>query len=291
MITKETFKEKTLFSFEIFPPKKTNDPSSIYKMLSDLKGLSPDYISVTFGAGGSDAFKQNTVNIAETIQREHHLESVAHLPAINLDRQQISDTLDKFEARGISNVLALRGDRVEGIEPKKDFPYAADLIAFIKQRGGFSVSAACYPEKHVEAASRAEDIRHLKNKVDAGADYLITQLFFDNQYFYDFSERCDIADIRVPIQAGIMPVINKRQIERIVEIAEVKLPEKFLKIMSRYENNPEAMRDAGIAYAIDQIVDLVTQGVDGVHLYTMNNPYVARRIYEATKSLFDVHKK
>ena len=179
---------------------------------------------------------------------------------------------------------------VEGVTPKSDFPYAADLIQHIKQRGGFSIGAACYPECHTESKNCIQDIKYLKQKVDAGVDNLITQLFFNNERFYEFSEKCAIADINVPVQAGIMPVINKRQIERIVQLADVKLPEKFLKVMQRYEHNPEAMRDAGIAYAIDQIVDLITQGVDGVHLYTMNNPYVAKRIYQATKTLFDTEK-
>lgn len=291
MLSRDLFNKKTLFSFEIFPPKKTNDPSSIYKMLTELQGLSPDYISVTLGAGGNDAFKQNTINIAQTIQQQHHVESVAHLPAINLEKHQVNDILDELDAKGINNVLALRGDMVDGVTPKKDFPYAADLIQHIKQRGNFSIAAACYPESHTESASCVKDIKYLKQKVDAGVDNLITQLFFNNERFYEFSEKCAIADINVPIQAGIMPVINKRQIERIVQITDVKLPQKFLKIMQRYEHNPEAMRDAGIAYAIDQIVDLITQGVDGVHLYTMNNPYVAKRIYEATKSLFDAGKQ
>ncbi|HOD02145.1 MAG TPA: methylenetetrahydrofolate reductase, partial [Clostridiales bacterium] len=171
--------------------------------------------------------------------------------------------------------------------PKYDFKYASDLISFIRENGDFNIIGACYPEGHFEASSLIEDIRNLKKKTDAGASHLITQLFFDNGYFYSFRERAVIAGIDVPIQAGIMPVVNKKQIERMVSLCKVDLPKKFLSMMTKYENNPSAMRDAGIAYAVDQIVDLLAQGVDGIHLYTMNNPYIARRIYEAVSSLID----
>jgi methylenetetrahydrofolate reductase (NADPH) len=190
-----------------------------------------------------------------------------------------------FESAGIKNILALRGDINPDFEPKDDFKYASDLISFIKENGDFNIIGACYPEGHIECPTIIEDIRNLKKKVDAGASQLITQLFFDNDYFYSFRERTAIAGINVPIEAGIMPVVNKKQIERIVSLCGVKLPRKFLSIMERYENHPDAMRDAGIAYAIDQIVDLIAQGVDGIHLYTMNNPYIAYRIHEAINSL------
>jgi methylenetetrahydrofolate reductase (NADPH) len=208
-----------------------------------------------------------------------------HLPGINLTKSQVLKTLDDLREAGIENILALRGDVDPSIEPKGDFKHASDLISFIKENGDFNIIAACYPEGHVECPSVIEDIRNLKAKVDAGADHLITQLFFDNSYFYSFLERVAIAGINVPIQAGIMPATNKKQIERIVSLCGVSLPKKFLYVLNRYEDHPEAMRDAGIAYAVDQIVDLIAQGADGIHLYTMNEPYVALRICEAINAL------
>lgn len=189
---------------------------------------------------------------------------------------------------GVENILALRGDLVPDVPPKKEFKHASELITFIKETKDydFGISGACYPEGHLDSRNQVEDILNLKKKVDAGAQHLISQLFFDNEVFYDFVDKARIAGINVPIEAGIMPVTNKKQIERMVSLCGASLPRKFTKMMSRYENKPEAMRDAGIAYAVNQIVDLVSQGVDGVHLYTMNNPYVAKRISESVKSLF-----
>ncbi len=169
--------------------------------------------------------------------------------------------------------------------PQKDFRYASELCAYIRAHGDFDVSGACYPEVHVDAADAAEDVLNLKKKVDAGAQHLISQLFFDNAVFYRFLERTKIAGIGVPIEAGIMPVTNKRQIERMVSLCGASLPPKFVKIMQRYESKPEALRDAGIAYAVEQIVDLLANGVDGIHLYTMNNPTVAKKITRAVETL------
>ena len=179
----------------------------------------------------------------------------------------------------------MRGDIPDGGYVKGDFKYASDLISFIKVHGDFDIIAACYPEGHIESESKIEDIQNLKHKVDAGVDHLITQLFFYNEYFYSFLERCQLAGINVPIEAGIMPVINKRQIERMASLCGSTVPKKFVTMMERYEDNPVAMRDAGIAYAVDQIVDLIAQGVQGIHLYTMNNPYIARKIHEAVYNL------
>lgn len=287
MRTDTLFKEKTVFSYEIFPPKRTAPIDTIYHTLDRLKGQHPDFISVTLGAGGAGA-NLSTVDIAQKIQDEQFLPSVAHLPAVNFSKAEIVTILTELKQKKVENILALRGDFLPGKEPKKDFAYANDLVAFIKEQGEFNIIGACYPETHSDAATSVEDIRNLKRKVESGTNQLITQLFFDNQYFYTFKEKCDIAGIDVPIQAGIMPVVNKKQIERMVKMSNVTLPTKFLKMMERYEHNPEAIRDAGIAYAINQIVDLVTQGADGIHLYTMNNPYVAQKIREATRSLFEV---
>ena len=280
----DLFKRKSIFSFEVFPPKRTGSVNTIYDTVEKLKSLNPDFISVTYGAGGSEN-KDSTLKIASAIKNNYGIESVAHLPCINLTKSDVLKMLEDFKSAGVKNILALRGDINPNFTPKKDFKYASDLITFIRENGDFNIIAACYPEGHNESPSIIEDIRNLKRKVDAGANQLITQLFFDNSYFYSFRERAAIAGINVPIQAGIMPVVNKKQIERMVTLCRVNLPKKFLTIMQRYEDNPEAMRDAGVAYAIDQIVDLIAHGVDGIHLYTMNNPDIAHRIYEAINTL------
>lgn len=284
MKTRKIFDQKQVLSFEIFPPKRTAPVDTIYHTLDGLKGLKPDFISVTYGAGGSENFTA-TLDIATAIKRDYNIESVAHLPCAALTKSEVLQFLDKCKAGKIENILALRGDKQPDVVYKSEFKYASDLISFIQENGEFNLLGACYPEGHNESANIVEDIHHLKAKVDAGADQLVSQLFFDNRYFYEFTERCSLAGIHVPIEAGIMPVINKKQIERMVTLCGVHLPDKFVKMMERYEDHPEAMRDAGIAYAVDQIVDLITQGVDGIHLYTMNNPYVARRIYEAVATL------
>jgi methylenetetrahydrofolate reductase (NADPH) len=286
MKTIELFTDKPILSFEIFPPRRTAAVDSIYSTLEDLRDLKPGFISVTYGASGSDNYN-STLEIASTIKSNYEVESVAHLACIRLTKEDALAHLDGFKEAGIENILALRGDLPEDAAPNDDFTYASDLVSFIKQNGDFNVIGACYPEGHTESSDIVSDVRNLKIKVDAGVDQLVTQLFFDNDCFYRFRERASLAGISVPIQAGIMPVINKKQIMRITTLCGVSLPDKFVKMMNRYDGNPEAMRDAGIAYAIDQIVDLITQGVDGIHLYTMNNPYVAQRIYEAVHRLID----
>lgn len=285
MKTNDLFSKKQVFSFEVFPPKRTAGIHTIYNTLDGLRGLNPDFISVTYGAGGSNNF-QSTMSIATSIKKDYGIESVAHLPCISLSKTDVDDFLTACTENQIENILALRGDSNPDLPPSKDFKHASDLIAYIKETSDFNVVGACYPEGHQESKTIVEDIHNLKRKVDAGASHLVTQLFFDNQYFYEFKERCSLAGIHVPIEAGIMPVVNKKQIERMVSLCGVHLPDKFVKMMARYEHNPTAMRDAGIAYAINQIVDLLAQGVDGIHLYTMNNPYIAHKIYDATHNLF-----
>lgn len=284
MKTSTLFDGKKVLSFEIFPPKQPASIDVIYDTVAQLKELEPDFISVTYGATGGGA-RSKTVEIASTVKNIYGIESVAHLPGINLSKSEVLGLLSQFEEQGIKNILALRGDVNPNIPAKGDFKYASDLIAFIKEQGDFNIIGACYPEGHVESGGIIKDIQHLKAKVDAGTDQLITQLFFDNDYFYSFRERATIAGINTPIQAGIMPVVNKKQIERMVDLCGVDLPKKFLTMMERYQDNPIAMREAGIAYAIDQIVDLITQGVDGIHLYTMNKPDIAYRIYQAINKL------
>lgn len=275
---------KTVLSFEVFPPKKTSPVETIYDTLGQLKDLSPDFISVTYGAGGNAA---NTVtcDIASYIANTLNIPSVAHLTCVYSTKETVLKQLEMFREKGVENILALRGDVNPEIPRLHDFEYASDLTAFIKANGDFHVSGACYPEGHLEAPSIVEDIRNLRHKTDAGAEHLMSQLFFDNSAFYNFREKALIAGINVPIEAGIMPVVNKKQIERMVSMCGASLPAKFSKVMQKYENNPEALRDAGIAYAVDQIVDLISNGVDGIHLYTMNNPYVARKISESIKNL------
>lgn len=284
MKTAEIFKNKTVFSLEVFPPKPDSDESVIYDTLEELSDIRPDFISVTYGAGGGKNGCK-TIQIASDIITKYDTTSVAHLPCINLTKKQAAEILDTIEARGIENVLALRGDIPDNTAPTGDFSHADELVSFISENYDLNIIAACYPELHPESRNAADDMIHLKNKVNCGVSHLITQLFLDNEYFYDFLENTQTAGIDVPIEAGIMPVTNKRQIERMIKLCGIKLPAKFARVLERYADNPIALRDAGIAYAVDQITDLVAEGVDGIHLYTMNNPYVAHKIYEAVQSL------
>lgn len=277
-------KDKTVFSFEVFPPKKESPIESVYGKLEEICALKPDFVSVTYGAGGSGGHSR-TCGIASQIKNTYGVESMAHLTCVNSTKQMIDFMLGDFQAHGIENILALRGDYVPGVEPQTDFRYSSDLTAYIRSKGEFDICGACYPEVHIEAENEVQDVLNLRKKVEAGATHLISQLFFDNSVFYRFIERTRIAGIDVPIEAGIMPVTNKKQIERMVSMCGASLPAKFSKIMQKYENKPEALRDAGIAYAVEQIVDLISNGADGIHLYTMNNPYIARKITEAVSSL------
>lgn len=275
---------KTVLSFEVFPPKSTSPIETIYNTLELLCDLDPAYISVTYGAAGGA--KSHCCEIASRIRNVHGIEPVAHLTCVSNTKEQISSILNDFDSNGIENVLALRGDIIPGQPRCTDFMYANELTAFIKeQHPDFDVCGACYPEVHVESENEIDDILNLKKKVEAGASHLISQLFFDNNFFYSFLQKARIAGINVPVAAGIMPVMKKQQIERMVSTCGASLPPKFSKMMQKYADNPEALRDAGIAYAVNQIVDLISNGVDGIHIYTMNNPYVARAIYDSIKSL------
>lgn len=277
-------KKRPVISFEIFPPKRDTALKNIDATLEVLSSLHPDFISVTFGAGGS-VTNSATVELASKIKKTYGIETVAHLTCLNYNREEISQIVADLKAHDIQNILALRGDRNPNLEPKTDFTYAADLIKYVRQISDLGISAACYPECHQESKNRIDDIKHLKEKVDAGAEHLISQLFFDNEVFYDFVERARIAGVNVPIEAGIMPVINKAQIERMVTLCGASLPTKFKRILDRYENNKEALFDAGITYAVNQIIDLIASGTEGIHIYTMNNPVVAQRICDAIKNL------
>lgn len=276
---------KIIYSFEVFPPKPDSPVESVSGAFAELAALKPDFISVTYGAGGGLNGGKLTCELAAQLKNKYGIRPMAHLPCISYTREEIRDILRMFREYGISDVLALRGDKSPERPAKEDFRYASELIEFIHSEGDFAISAACYPETHPEAHSAADDLRHLKEKVDKGACHLISQLFFSNENFYQFREKCDLLDIHVPIEAGIMPVTNARQISRMVALCGASLPRKFTVMMQRFSHSPEAMRDAGIAYAVDQIVDLAANGVDGIHLYTMNNPYVARRITEAVSGI------
>jgi len=279
---------KAKFSFEIFPPKKDMPVEVIYNTLDGLTDLNPDFISVTCGAGGSSSnASERMIEVAAAIKEKYHKKSVAHIPAINLDKGDVEKILSQLELRGIDEILALRGDKVPNVEPKNIFPHAVDLISFIREKTDkkFKIYAACYPEGHTESTDFDADINFLKAKVDAGVDGLITQLFFDNDHFYYFMEKIRALGINVPVEAGIMPLTKKKQIERMVNICGASLPVKFRKILDRYGYNADALQEAGIVYALNQIVDLLAHGVDGIHLYVMNNVYVARRISDVVKSL------
>lgn len=287
MHIKELFKEKeVVFSFEIFPPKPTSPIETIYDTLDGLQGLNPDYISITYGAGGS-VNNNRTCKLSSLVKNKYGIEALAHLTCIGSTKNEISKILDNLNENGIENVLALRGDVHEGNSSIGEFNNSQELINHIKETKKFGIAAACYPEGHIESRNIDRELEILKLKEKAGAEYLISQLFFDNNYFYKFLNFVEKSSIEAPIQAGIMPVTNKKQIERIVSLCGANLPSKFIKIINRYEHDKDALRDAGIAYALEQIVDLVSTGVRGIHLYTMNNPYIAKRITNSIGSILN----
>ncbi len=275
---------KPVLSFEIFPPKKEEALKNIDATLERLCDLHPDFISVTFGAGGS-AVDNQTVELAKKIKNKYGVEPIVHLTCLHYSREEIGNILNQLKDNGIENVLALRGDVNPNVPMKHDFQYANELVEYIRQCGSFHISGACYPETHLEAPDAITDIHNLKKKVDAGVTHLVSQLFFDNEVFYSFYEKTRIAGINTPIEAGIMPVTNRAQIERMVNICGATLPEKFQRILHKYDSNKEALLDAGMAYAINQIVDLIANDVDGIHIFTMNNPTVAGRICDGIRNL------
>ena len=277
--------KKVVYSLEVFPPKKTTSIDTIYNTLYGLRGLRPDFISVTYGAGGSPSQKQKTCEIASLIRSEYGIEPVSHLTCAGSTRESIRAVLDQLKASGVSNILALRGD----LTPENgiiDFEHASDLARFIREYDAdFNVIGACYPEGHCEAASLDEDIENLKKKVDAGVTHLISQLFFDNEQFYRFMDKIEKAGIKIPVEAGIMPVVNKAQIERTVSMCGASFPVKFSKMINKYADDPVALKDAGIAFATEQIIDLINNDVRGIHLYTMNRVEVATKITESISNI------
>lgn len=278
MNIRDKFKEKKLvFSFEVFPPKNTSPVKTIYKALNDLVKLNPDFISVTYGAGGS-LTNNKTSELASLIKNVYGLESLAHLTCISSTNEDIDKLTERLTLEGVNNILALRGDDIGNT--RGDFSYANELMDYIKSKGDFNIIGACYPEGHIDNKNISLEVDNLERKIENGATSFISQLFFDNNVYYNFLEEVNKRNIDIPIQAGIMPVINGKQIERITELCGSSIPLKFRKIMEKYEGSPEALREAGIAYAVEQIIDLSSSDVSGIHLYTMNNPYVAKRISE-----------
>ena len=275
-------------SFEVFPPNPAVGNDKIIAALKDMQDLAPHFISVT-ASNNKFNIKETTVRLADYIQNDLAIPTIAHLPAIYLTKDKVAETIVDLDKVGVQKILALRGDIIPGVEPQKDFRYATDLIEFIKEQAPhFDIIGACYPEGHPDSPNQISDIQNLKRKVDAGCSSLVTQLFFDNERFYDFQDKCTLAGIDVPIHAGIMPILNRNQALRLLKTCEnIHLPRKFKAILDKYENDPESLRAAGLAYAVDQIVDLVTQDVAGVHLYTMNNADTAQYIHQATHALFN----
>ena len=260
-------------SFEIFPPKGDFDLDTVRKLVGELSLLSPDYISVTYSAGGGGNSK-NTIAVTSTVKSEFNMESMAHLTCINSSLQDIEVIMAQFKEKGIENVFALRGDLPEGAVPSADFKYAKDLIPLLKQNG-FCVGAACYPEGHVQCESVEKDIYYLREKEQAGADFFISQLFFDNEHYFRFLEKARSAGVTKPIAAGIMPLLGKSQISRMIFMCGASLPSAIIRILNRYENNPDDLRKAGIEYAAQQIVDIMEYGDSSIHIYTMNHPDIA----------------
>ena len=273
--------DKTVFSFEVFPPKKDSPIESVYSKLEEICSLKPDFISVTYGAGGTVGHSR-TAEIASKIKNDFGVESVAHLTCVNSTKSDIDANLDDFVQCGIENILALRGD----IPANAEFPlpnqyhHASELIAEIKEQGDFCIGGACYPEGHPDAANKREDIQNLKKKVDAGCEFLTTQMFFDNNIFYNFLYRAREAGINVPIIPVIMPITRASQVKNAVKLSGCNMPERFINIVDHFGKDKDAMQQAGIIYATDQIIDLIANGITNIHVYSMNNSRVAQGIQE-----------
>ncbi len=270
--------KKATLSLEVFPPKTSDKFESISKAIGDVASLNPDFMSVTYGAGGGTS--EYTVKISKDIKTKYGVTPVAHLSCISSTKADVKGKLELLKNEGIENILALRGDIPEGFEGNLEYKYASDLVKEIKECGSFCIGGACYPEGHPESNTLFEDIENLKKKVDAGCDFLTTQMFYDNDIFYSFLAKVRERGIYVPIIPGIMPVTNANQIRRTVKLANTVLPTRFKRIIDRFGDSPEAMRQAGIAYATEQIIDLYANGIKAVHIYSMNNAFVARSIMD-----------
>lgn len=277
-------KNKVTVSFEVFPPKEWAKIADTKKVISEMVKDKPSFMSVTYGASGTTS--GYTTEIANAI-REGGVTPLSHLTCLTSTKEKINSVLDDLEYNGVENILALRGDIPKDFVMGENqyYHHAYELVNEIKARGNFCIGAACYPETHPESPNRVEDIARLKEKVDCGVDFLTTQMFFDNNVFYHFCEMCAIKEINVPIIAGIMPITNAGMIKRSVELSNSTLPEKFTRIMERFGDNPDAMKQAGIIYATEQIIDLMANGVNNIHIYTMNKPDVAHKIMEGLSAI------
>lgn len=281
----DLFKTKKLvLSYEIFPPKATYPIDVIYDTLEQLKGLTPDYVSVTYSAGGSGNGNR-TLELAKILKNKYKITPLAHITCAHSSAEEIENQITKMTEIGVENVLALRGDIRPDVPRSKDFLYASDLVKFILKRADVNVVGACYPEGHFECESLDLDVENLKKKVDAGVTHLNSQLFFDNTDFYNFIEKARKSGITVPIQAGIMPITNVNQVKRTVTMAGVKIPAPFAKLLAKYGDKPDSLKAAGIAYACSQLVDLIANDVQGVHLYIMNNGALAKTLTDNVYSI------
>ncbi len=274
--------KKTVFSLEIFPPKKTTGIEKIYAAIDALSVIPADYISVTYRAG-SENNHNFTCDIAKHIKQTYGTEPLAHFACVNSTREQVNTVIRELKENGIENVLALRGDINPNVPPVNDFHHADELAREIKHSSDMAILGACHPEGHCDAPDLDADIENLKYKIGAGVEGLISQLFFDNDKFYYFMDKLRAKGINTPVSAGIMPIVSTRLIEQTVTLSSASVPHEFSKLLTLYESDPSALFDAGIDYASKQIIDLIENGVQGIHLYTMNNPEVAKRIYENIK--------
>lgn len=287
-ITELLSSKKVTVSFEIFPPKKQDNFESVKNAALRLSAIKPDFMSITYGAGGTT--QTNTAEIAEIIESSGTT-ALAHLTCVRSTKEQLTEAMANLKSKGIQNVLALRGDLPkDAFEGENLFPsemfHASDLVPLLKQYG-FCVGGACYPEGHPESTNRDLDIENLKFKVDAGVDFLTTQMIFDNDMLYSFLYRMQTAGIRVPVLAGIMPITNANQISRMIDLSNAYIPRKLLAVCDRFRNDKDAMKQAGIAYATDQIIDLISNGVRGIHIYTMNKPEIAEAIIKNIDSIIE----
>lgn len=277
---------KSTISLEVFPPKTDAVYASVEQAVEKIADLKPSYMSVTYGAGGGTS--SHTVNIAKHIQCDKGVTAIAHLSCISSTHDLVHQQLIKLKEAGIENILALRGDIPEGFEMDNlDYHYASDLAKEISDFGGFCIGGACYPEGHPDSANSVEDIDNLKKKIDAGCQYLTTQMFFDNNIHYKFLYKTREKGIFCPIIPGIMPITNAKQVERAIKLSGTIMPPRFLSIVDRFGDDKEAMAQAGIAYATDQIIDLIANGINHIHVYSMNKPEVAQKILENLSSIVD----
>ena len=268
--------DQITLSFEVFPPKKIEKYDSVQAATEGVAALHPSFMSVTYGAGGGTS--EFTLNIAKNIRDKYGVEVLPHLTCVSSTKAHVHEMIQKFKEYGFENVMALRGDIPEGGAPYDDYHYASELVADIKSQGDFCIGGACYPDGHVECAHKDDDIRNLKRKVDAGIDFLTTQMFFDNAEFFNFLYRLREQDIRVPVLAGIMPITNQKQLGRSVALSGTTVPTRFKEIVDKFGEHPEAMKQAGIIYATEQIIDLIANDVKHIHVYSMNKPDVAEAI-------------